>query len=130
VQLDFLLNKSEATPKEFTWFCHTSSIDILEKIGYALMLQRYDRQITQKGLAKIMNTSPTVISKVENGKQNITFEYLTRFATALELPIRLEFLEGYTPFCIDIPCTYCKSPATGIELLKRFKDSASLEKQF
>ena len=53
--------------------------NIREKIGYS-----------QDELAEIMNVNRTIISKIENGKFNLSIDYLSKFSWFLDIDFQLK----------------------------------------
>jgi ribosome-binding protein aMBF1 (putative translation factor) len=45
---------------------------------------RLDKKVTQDELARRLHTSKSFISEIENGKQNISIEYASKIAKALD----------------------------------------------
>lgn len=59
------------------------------KIGDALKNIREKKGYSQDELAEIMNVNRTTISKIENGKFNLSIDYLSKFSWFLDLEIQL-----------------------------------------
>lgn len=61
------------------------------EIARAIIRARIDNKITQKELAKKMNTTQSVISRVEQGKTSPSIALLKRLATALNTTLQVQF---------------------------------------
>lgn len=59
------------------------------KIGDTIRTIREKRGLSQDQLAVIMNISRSTISKIENGKFNITVDYLARFSIPLDFEFQI-----------------------------------------
>lgn len=62
-----------------------------ERIGEALKMVRKNLNLTQDELSKVVNVSPTVISKMENDMFNLTLQNVASYLTAMncELTLRI-----------------------------------------
>lgn len=60
-----------------------------EEMGAALRTQREKRGLTQEDLAFRMDTSPSLISRIENGRENFTIATLLRMLEELDVACRL-----------------------------------------
>lgn len=58
----------------------------------AIIDARTKKGVTQKILAKRMGTKQSVISRLESGNANPSFEFVKRLATALKTDIQIKFL--------------------------------------
>jgi len=61
------------------------------EIAKAIIRARIENKITQKGLAKRMNTTQSVISRVEQAKTSPSLSFLKRLAKALSLNLEIRF---------------------------------------
>lgn len=61
------------------------------EITKAIIRARIDNKITQKELAKRMNTTQSVISRVEQAKTSPSISFLKRLATALNTSLSVQF---------------------------------------
>ncbi|MDO8638658.1 MAG: helix-turn-helix transcriptional regulator [Candidatus Daviesbacteria bacterium] len=61
------------------------------EIAKAIIRARIDNKITQKELAKRMNTTQSVISRVEQGRTSPSISLLKRLATALNTTLQVQF---------------------------------------
>lgn len=52
-------------------------------LGQQIKQARKEEGLTQEELARMVNTTKSVISEIENGKRNIGFEMVEKIATAL-----------------------------------------------
>lgn len=56
-----------------------------ELVGLLIKKYRTDRQMTQQQLADLLNTDRQYVSKIENGKTNLSLDYLDKIISALKL---------------------------------------------
>ena len=71
-----------------------AAYDALEpefEIAKAIIRARIDNKITQKELAKRMNTTQSVISRVEQAKTSPSISFLKRLAQALNTSLSVQF---------------------------------------
>lgn len=61
------------------------------EIAKAIIRARIDNKITQKELAKKMNTTQSVISRVEQGRTSPSIALLKRLAAALNTTLQVQF---------------------------------------
>lgn len=61
------------------------------EITKAIIRARIDNKITQKELAKRMNTTQSVISRVEQAKTSPSISFLKRLAAALNTSLSVQF---------------------------------------
>lgn len=61
------------------------------EIAKAIIRARIDNKITQKELAERMNTTQSVISRVEQGKTSPSIALLKRLAAALNTTLQVQF---------------------------------------
>lgn len=57
----------------------------------AMIAVRNKKGITQKALAQKMRTKQSVISRLESGNSNPSFEFVKRLASALDTDIHIKF---------------------------------------
>ena len=57
------------------------------KIGSAIREIRVKRGYSQDHLSEIMHVNRTTISKIENGKYNLTIDYISKFSWFLDFDI-------------------------------------------
>ena len=57
----------------------------------ALIGARSKKKLTQKDLARKMGTKQSVISRLESGRANPSFEFLKRLARALDSDLKIKF---------------------------------------
>lgn len=67
------------------------------QIQRQIIAQRNQRGLTQSELAQRLNTSQSVIARIENGKQNITIGNLNNIANALGCKVKVTFEEMSGP---------------------------------
>lgn len=61
------------------------------EIAKAIIRARIDNKITQQELAEKMNTTQSVISRVEQGRTSPSIALLKRLATALNTTLQVQF---------------------------------------
>ncbi|EKE25888.1 MAG: XRE family transcriptional regulator [uncultured bacterium] len=61
------------------------------EIARAIIRVRIEKKMTQKELAKKMNTTQSVISRVEQAKTSPSISFLKRLATALNTTLQIQF---------------------------------------
>ncbi len=61
------------------------------EIAKAIIRARIENKITQKELARKMNTTQSVISRVEQGKTSPSISLLKRLAAALNTTLQVQF---------------------------------------
>jgi DNA-binding XRE family transcriptional regulator len=59
------------------------------EISYALILSRIKANMTQEEVAKKMNTTQSVIARLESGKHFPSLKTIYRYAIAIDKPINL-----------------------------------------
>lgn len=64
--------------------------DYRVKIGDALRNIREKKGYSQDELAEIMNINRSTISKIENGKFNLSIDYLSKFSWFLDIEFQLK----------------------------------------
>lgn len=64
--------------------------EYLEELASKLRCGRKRSEMTQSELAKKMGTTASVISRIENGKQNLTIEYIVKLCKAIGRPFRID----------------------------------------
>jgi DNA-binding XRE family transcriptional regulator len=64
--------------------------DYRVKIGDALRNIREKKGYSQDELAEIMNINRSTISKIENGKFNLSLDYLSKFSWYLDFEFQLK----------------------------------------
>ena len=57
----------------------------------AIIGARSKKKLTQKDLARKMGTKQSVISRLESGRANPSFEFLKRLARALDTDLKIKF---------------------------------------
>lgn len=58
-----------------------------QKLGHFISQIRQDKNLTQKEFAKILGTSQSAVNRIEQGKQNLSLETITRISEALNKQI-------------------------------------------
>ncbi len=67
--------------------------DYRNKIGDAIKNFREKKGYSQNELAEIMNVNRSTISKIENGKFNLSIDYLSKFSWFLDFEFQLKETE-------------------------------------
>lgn len=65
------------------------------RLGVSIAVLREQVGLTQTQLAAMLHTSPSVISRVENG-ENVELKTLQRIAQALNAKLKIELVQGST----------------------------------
>lgn len=60
-------------------------------VSYEINKLRQQRKLTQEDLARKLNTTQSVIARIEQGKQNFTLTTLQKLADAFDKELRVEF---------------------------------------
>lgn len=60
------------------------------KIGDSIKNMRENKGYSQDELAEIMNVNRSTISKIENGKFNLSIDYLSKFSYHLDFEFQLK----------------------------------------
>ncbi|MCQ2515529.1 MAG: helix-turn-helix domain-containing protein [Saccharofermentans sp.] len=63
------------------------------EVGEALMRARASKEMSQKELSKISGIDQADISRIERGIANPSIKTLKRIASAMEMTVRIDFLE-------------------------------------
>ena len=61
--------------------------------AYKILQLRKKQKLTQKQLAKKINTTQSVVARMEAGNQNFTLETLQRIASALNHNLKVDFVK-------------------------------------
>jgi len=64
------------------------------KIGDAIRIIRERKGYSQDELAEIMNVNRSTISKIENGKFNLSVDYLSKFSWFLDFEFQLKEIKN------------------------------------
>ena len=59
-------------------------------LGYQIYQARIEKKLTQRKLAEKLNTTQSVIARIENGEQNLTTDTLSEIANALGRKIEIQ----------------------------------------
>lgn len=81
--------KEQLRDAEFKQLYDEESIKL--EIAYRINQLRRKRSLTQKALAKKMNTTQSVIARMEQGEQNFTINTLHRLADIFEKKLEVSF---------------------------------------
>jgi DNA-binding XRE family transcriptional regulator len=63
----------------------------LKKLGEIIKMVRKEKKLTQKDIAKKLCISQQLFSRIEKGKENITFKFLIKIFSALDKNIKISF---------------------------------------
>ncbi len=69
--------------REYKKFREECRREVLEEVASDVKRARKKAGLTQSELAEILDTKKTVISRIENGKQNLTIDYISKLSAAL-----------------------------------------------
>lgn len=69
--------------KEYEEFIKENRKEVLEEFGQKMKSAREKAKVTQEELASKLQTTRSVISRIEKGDQNLTVEYVIKIAHAL-----------------------------------------------
>jgi len=64
------------------------------RVGEALKEMREKKGYSQDELAEIMNVNRSTISKIENGKFNLSIDYLSKFSWFLDFEFQLKEIKN------------------------------------
>lgn len=62
------------------------------EVAYQINRLRKKQRLSQKALAKKLDTTQSVIARIETGQQNFTVDTLQRIASALKCNLKIEFV--------------------------------------
>lgn len=63
------------------------------KIAYQIVKLRKQQNLSQKELARKLDTTQSVIARIETGQQNFTTETLQKIAAVFKRTLRIEFVK-------------------------------------
>ena len=74
---------------EFRKLCREAKL----RVGIAIEIARirHEKKITQKELAKRIDSNQVVLSRIENGQENLSLDKLASIAHALGVSVQLKF---------------------------------------
>jgi transcriptional regulator with XRE-family HTH domain len=64
------------------------------KVGETLKEMREKKGYSQDELAEVMNVNRSTISKIENGKFNLSVDYLSKFSWFLDFELQLKEIKN------------------------------------
>ncbi|MEK7173065.1 MAG: helix-turn-helix domain-containing protein [Patescibacteria group bacterium] len=62
------------------------------EISYKILQLRKKQKLSQEELAKKLNTTQSVVARIEAGKQNFTLETLQKIASAFKHELKIDFV--------------------------------------
>lgn len=71
---------------------------LLMKINEDICRRLFEMGISYSRFAKLLNVSKAYISKILNGKPNLTLQSLVNIATALDMDLKIDFKERKSDF--------------------------------
>jgi len=89
---DFQIYKRKRMKKDPEYWKNYEEEFEIFKIGELLKQARMERGLTQEEIARKMNTTKSVISRIENHAKNIQLITLEKFAKALGKRIKIEIV--------------------------------------
>ena len=63
------------------------------KVAYQILQLRKQQKLSQKELAHKLDTTQSVIARIETGQQNFTTETLQKIAAAFNRTLKIEFVK-------------------------------------
>ena len=63
------------------------------KIAYQILQLRKQQKLSQRELAKKLDTTQSVVARIETGNQNFTTETLQKIAAAFNRNLKIEFVK-------------------------------------
>jgi len=63
------------------------------EIAYKILQLRKKHHLSQKELARKLNTAQSVVARIETGQQNLTTDTLQKIASALDRDLKIEFVK-------------------------------------
>ena len=63
------------------------------EIAYQILKLRKKQKLSQKELARKLNTTQSVVARIEAGQQNFTTDTLQKIASALKRDLKIEFVK-------------------------------------
>ena len=63
------------------------------EIAYRILQLRKKQKISQKELARKLDTTQSVVARMESGQQNFTVDNLQRIASAFKRDLKVEFVK-------------------------------------
>lgn len=64
------------------------------KIAYKILQLRKKHRLSQKELAQKLDTTQSVVARIETGQQNLTTDTLQRIASVFDRNLRIEFVRN------------------------------------
>ncbi len=62
------------------------------ELSYKILQLRKKQKLSQEELAKKLNTTQSVVARIEAGKQNFTLETLQKIASAFKHELKIDFV--------------------------------------
>lgn len=90
--------------------------NILTDIASTIINYRINNNLSQLDLAKKLNYSQSMISKLESGDYNPTVEQLWKLSKKLDLDFKLKFSEKYGQETMDIWEQYTKNVCNNVKV--------------
>jgi len=98
-----------------------------KEIGLLIKKARQKKNIPQWKLAELVDSHQPVINRIENGKQNVTVEFLLKLSKVLEVPLYKFFTDKpLVPYKSTNPKLEFNQPKGDFEGIKLFEDTISL----
>ena len=63
------------------------------EVAYRILQLRRQQKLSQKELARKLNTTQSVVARMETGQQNFTTDTLQKVATAFKCDLKIEFVK-------------------------------------
>jgi len=76
--------KKRKLEESYCRFVKDNRMEVLKELGDEIKKARLEAGFTQQELADRLKTKKTTISRIENGRQNLTVNYLLKIASRLD----------------------------------------------
>jgi ribosome-binding protein aMBF1 (putative translation factor) len=63
------------------------------EIAYKILQLRKEHRLSQKELARKLDTTQSVVARIETGQQNLTTDTLQKIASVFDRDLRIEFVK-------------------------------------
>jgi len=98
-----------------------------ELVGFNIRKIRQLKRLTQEQVASLVGSHQSNINRIENGKQNVTVEFLLKLSEVLDAPLYKFFTEKSLVPCESLkPKLEFNQPKGDFEGIKLFEDSIIL----
>jgi len=91
---EWFRNKLESLKDGFEFRLETLILDLTEKV----CIKMEEKNINRKKLSDLLDVSPPAVTKILNGNSNFTLKTLLSLSDALDLDLRIDFVEKATVY--------------------------------